>query len=94
MKTNKIIIAVTLLALLGSAVSMLLTREHYFAPLAKEMKNNSDSLHSFARSVCGGNKNTRIKTGCEKIANSQYSKIAGIPLANLGVVFFIMMLLF
>jgi|GEM_PF-2179543 len=94
MKTNKIIIAILISALLGTAVSMLLVREHYFAPIMKITQNKNDRLHSFARSVCGGSKNTKIQTGCEKIALSPYSMVFDIPLANLGVVFFLMMTFF
>lgn len=73
--TARRVAAAIVLALAGAALSMLLLLEHHGESLGA----------STVQSICGEG----ASSGCETVARSAYSSVAGVPLAAVGFVFYV-----
>src|SRR5262245_14693649 len=75
---SKRIYAAIILFLAGAAVSGVLLLQHHGEPTAV----------SAVRQICGEGETS----GCDRVAQSPYAKVAGIPLATVGLAFYLSLL--
>ncbi len=75
MKLGHRLVLVLLLALAGATLSYLLLLQHHGEPLGKDA----------AAQVCGAGEDS----GCDKVNRSTYAKVAGVPLAVFGLLFYL-----
>ena len=72
---KKILLIIVLLTLIGAFLSTLLLLQHYSQTEASALVNM----------LCGG----ESTTGCDKVNHSSYASVSGLPLAAVGIIFYL-----